>query len=115
MGRENFTLIRKCDFNDETRILYMVNRDAKIYKGVIPAERYHEPYMPREEISREMGRMTFYGYEDGGQLIGVMGFQPFREVTLIRHAYVLPEHQRRGVGGTLLEQLRQKTSTPTLL
>ena len=108
-------LIRKCDSKDETRILYIINKAAKIYKGAIPEERYHEPYMPIEELRREMGKMTFYGYEDGGQLIGVMGFQPFREVALIRHAYVLPEHQRRGVGGKLLKYLRQRTSNPTLL
>jgi GNAT superfamily N-acetyltransferase len=62
-----------------------------------------------------MERMAFFGWEEDGELVGVMGFQPLKDVTLIRHAYVLPEHQRRGLGGRLLTHLKGLTTTPRLL
>jgi N-acetylglutamate synthase-like GNAT family acetyltransferase len=73
---------------------------------VIPADRWHEPYMPAEELEAEIGDgVEFWGYEADGELLGVMGIQPVRDVHLIRHAYVAPAAQRRGVGGALLERL----------
>jgi N-acetylglutamate synthase-like GNAT family acetyltransferase len=73
---------------------------------VIPADRWHEPYMPAEELDAEItAGVEFWGYEADGELLGVMGIQPVSDVHLIRHAYVAPAAQRRGVGGALLERL----------
>lgn len=101
---------------DEEHIFLIVNRAAKAYKDAIPGDRYKEPYMPREKLREEMGTITFYGYELDGELVGVIGFQPVdEEVTLIRHAYVLPNHQRRGIGGELLNHLVRLSSSRRLL
>lgn len=108
-------MIRKCGLKDEDRIFHIINEAARAYKGIIPEDRYHEPYMSKEELCREMDVMSFYGYEKEGELIGVMGIQPLGDMTLIRHAYVLPEHQRRGIGGRLLDYLKQISPTPHLL
>ena len=83
-------MIRELTTADSPAIYQIINAAAYAYKGVIPDDRYHEPYMPEEELLREMQSMTFFGWEEEGKLIGVMGFQPIKDVTLIRHAYVLP-------------------------
>jgi len=102
------TNIRACRDDDRTTILAIVNAAAEAYRGVIPADRWHEPYMSRDELDREIAAgVAFWGYEENGRLTGVMGIQSVRDVDLIRHAYVLPSSQRRGVGGALLEHLRQ--------
>jgi GNAT superfamily N-acetyltransferase len=62
-----------------------------------------------------MKRMTFFGWQEKGELVGVMGFQPVKDVTLIRHAYVLPDYQRKGIGTRLLNHMRQMTKTAYLL
>jgi len=93
----------------------IINRAASAYMGVIPDDCYHEPYMPREELQREMSGMTFFGWKEKRRLIGVMGFQPIKDVTLIRHAYVLPDCQRKGVGTKLLNHLQHMTGTRHLL
>ncbi len=108
-------MIRKLSLKDADVIYEIINLAARAYKGVIPDDCYHEPYMPREELYREMKSMTFFGWEQGGKLIGVMGFQPVEDVTLIRHAYVLPDYQRKGIGAKLLSHLRQITKTKYLL
>lgn len=108
-------MIRKCGLKDEEIIFKIINESAKAYKAVIPADRYHEPYMPLEELRGEMSEMTFFGYEDEGKLLGVAGFQPVKDVTLVRHTYVLPKHQRRGIGGKLLTHIRRITTTQQLL
>lgn len=108
-------MIRACGPDDFEAIYRIINEAAQAYKGVIPADRWHEPYMPQEELRAEMGQMTFFGWEEDGELVGVMGFQPIRDVTLIRHAYVLTEHQRKGIGGKLLEHLKELTTTRRLL
>ena len=98
--------IRPCRGEESRAILAIVNAAAEAYRGVIPADRWHEPYMPAEELDEEIAAgVDFWGYEAGGQLLGVMGIQPVRDVDLIRHAYVLPESQGRGVGRALLEHL----------
>jgi GNAT superfamily N-acetyltransferase len=100
--------IRPCRDDDRTAVLAIVNAAAEAYRGVIPADRWHQPYMPRDELDGEIAAgVVFWGYEENGRLVGVMGFQPVRDVDLIRHAYVLPSGQKRGIGGALLEHLRQ--------
>src|SRR5215510_13123814 len=97
------TSIRACRDDDRTTILAIVNAAAEAYRGVIPADRWHEPYMSRDELDREIAAgVAFWGYEENGRLIGVMGIQSARDVDLIRHAYILPSSQRRGIGGALL-------------
>src|SRR4051794_17950775 len=99
--------IRRCRDDERDAILAIVNAAAEAYRGVIPADRWHEPYMPAAELDGEIAAgVVFWGYEeDGGELLGVMGIQPVRDVSLIRHAYVRPGAQGRGVGGELLEHL----------
>ncbi len=108
-------MIRELSVKDEHIIYSIVNEAAGAYKGVIPNDCYHEPYMPKEELRHEMKSMTFFGWDEKGKIVGVMGFQPVRDVTLIRHAYVLPDFQRQGVGIKLLNHLRQLTHTKWLL
>ncbi|HUR85582.1 MAG TPA: GNAT family N-acetyltransferase [Solirubrobacteraceae bacterium] len=98
--------IRRCRDDERPAILEIVDAAAQAYRGVIPADRWHEPYMPANELDGEIAAgVEFWGYEDGGRLLGIMGIQPVRDVELIRHAYVAPDSQRRGVGGALLERL----------
>jgi GNAT superfamily N-acetyltransferase len=98
--------IRPCRDDERDAILAIVNAAAEAYRGVIPADRWHEPYMSREELDREIAAgVVFWGHEAGGALAGVMGIQPVRDFDLIRHAYVSPASQRHGVGGALLEHL----------
>src|SRR4051812_26025616 len=98
--------IRHCRDDEHAAILAIVNAAAKAYRGVIPGDRWREPYMPAGELEREIADgVAFWGYEDDGRLLGVMGIQAVGEVDLIRHAYVAPESQGQGVGGALLEHL----------
>lgn len=108
-------MIRKCTTADTNRIYDIVNTAARAYDGVIAEDCYHHPYMPREELEREMKRVYFYGWEDDGEIVGVMGIEPVKNLTLIRHAYVLPDYQDRGIGRKLLEYLIELTDTPQLL
>jgi GNAT superfamily N-acetyltransferase len=108
--------IRPCRDEDRAAILAIVNAAAQVYRGVIPADRWHEPYMPADELDREIAAgVIFWGYEEDGVLTGVMGFQAVREVDLIRHAYVLPERQGRGIGAALLSHLRGLSARPMLV
>ena len=99
-------MIRPCRDGERPAILAIVNAAAEAYRGVIPADRWREPYMPAEELDAEIAAgVAFWGYEDAGELLGIMGIQPVRDVDLIRHAYTAPESQGRGVGGALLSEL----------
>jgi GNAT superfamily N-acetyltransferase len=108
--------VRPCGDDEHAVILAIVNAAAAAYRGVIPSDRWHEPYMSPDELDREIAEgCAFWGYEDDGMLVGVMGLQPVREVDLIRHAYVLPGSQRRGAGGALLEHLRRQSARRMLV
>lgn len=108
--------IRLCRDDERARILAIVNAAAEAYRGVIPADRWHEPYMPMAELDSEIAAgVQFWGYDEKGALIGVMGLQGVRDVDLIRHAYVLPEAQGKGVGGALLQHLRDLGERPMLV
>lgn len=102
-------MIRPCTLSDVPEIFAIVNDAARAYQGVIPADRWHEPYMPLEELKDEIAAgVRFWGYEEDQQLIGIMGMQPVRDVTLIRHAYVTTAMRHRGVGGQLLTHLLKR-------
>jgi GNAT superfamily N-acetyltransferase len=95
---------------------HIINDAAQAYKGVIPADCWKEPYMSAQELQAEIdGGVEFYGYTEKGALVGVMGIQPVRDITLIRHAYVLTSHQRRGIGEKLLSHLLSLASTGEVL
>jgi N-acetylglutamate synthase-like GNAT family acetyltransferase len=109
-------MIRKCTAQDLSAIYEIINDAAQAYKGVIPADRWHEPYMPIEELKREIeDGVEFWGYEESGDLIGVMGLQDKGDVHLIRHAYVCTNRQRRGIGRELLCHLEQMTDKTILI
>ena len=109
-------MIRKCAARDFDILCGIINDAAQAYKGVIPADRWHEPYMGEEELRREIRRgVEFWGYEEQGKLEGVMGLQDVQDVTLIRHAYVRTDRRRRGIGGKLLCFLLAKAAKPVLI
>jgi GNAT superfamily N-acetyltransferase len=108
--------IRPCRDDEREAILTIVNRAAEAYRGVIPADRWHEPYMAAQELDHEIAAaVAFFGFEADGRLVGVMGIQPMHDVDLIRHAYVLPDVQGRGIGGALLEHLRSVSNRRMLI
>jgi GNAT superfamily N-acetyltransferase len=102
--------------DERPAILTIINAAAIAYRGVIPADCWHEPYMSAAELDREISAgVAFWVYEAEGALAGAMGIQPVRDVDLIRHAYVRPGTQRRGVGGALLEHLQALTTRRVLV
>jgi len=108
--------IRPCSDADFSSMLAVINAAATAYDGVIPADRYGIPYMPADGLRDEIAAgVRFWGWDEDGELCGLMGSQDVDDVTLIRHAYVLPERQGRGVGSCLLEhllRLRRVDGTP---
>ena len=109
-------MIRRCSEDDFESIWEIINDGARAYEGVIPADCWTEPYMSREELRHEMNAgVVFWGFEDGRDLVGVMGIQPVRDVTLIRHAYVRTGNQKHGIGSKLLAHLQTLTETPVLI
>jgi len=109
-------MIRHCGESDFETIYTIINDAAQAYKGVIPDDRWHEPYMPRQELCDEIAAgVVFWGYEEDGVLLGVMGIQHVQDVTLIRHAYVRASHQKRGVGSRLLHHLYRQSKRPVLI
>jgi GNAT superfamily N-acetyltransferase len=108
--------IRPCRDDERGAILAIVNAAAAVYRDVIPADRWHEPYMPAHELDHEIAAgVAFWGYEEDGELLGVMAIQNVRDVELIRHAYVAPASQGLGIGGALLERLTSAAERPLLV
>jgi len=108
--------IRLCRTDEHERIFAIINAAAEAYRGAIPEDCWHEPYMSREELEREIAAgVQFWGYDEDGELIGVMGIEPVKDVDLIRHAYVLPGNQGKGIGTQLLAHLESRTARPILI
>jgi GNAT superfamily N-acetyltransferase len=108
--------IRLCRDDERPAILAIVNAAAEAYRGIIPADRWHEPYMPAAELDTEIADgVVFWGYEENETLLGIMGVQAMSDVDLIRHAYVAPGTQRRGIGGALLEDLMRDATRRVLV
>ena len=109
-------MIRPCAETDVPVILEIINDAAQAYRGIIPADRWHEPYMSAAELAHQIeSGVLFWGYEENGELSGVMGIQHVRDVTLIRHAYVRTALRNRGIGAALLKHLRTLTAKPILI
>ena len=109
-------MICKLLSSDFDSILMVVNDAAHAFKGLIPDDRWKEPYMSAEELKKEIeAGVRFYGWMENNTLFGVMGVQSVKDTTLIRHSYVLPKYQRRGIGEKLLEHLKNLVKTPEIL
>jgi GNAT superfamily N-acetyltransferase len=108
--------IRACRDEEVDAIAAIINAAARAYRGVIPEDRWREPYMPASELRAEMASgVSFAACEVDGAVAGVMGIQSVKNVDLIRHAYVSPEHQGRGLGAALLAHLRARSARPVLV
>jgi N-acetylglutamate synthase-like GNAT family acetyltransferase len=108
--------IRRTEDADLKHVLAIINDAAQAYRGVIPADRWHEPYMPEQELASEIANgITFWVAEEEGQALGVIGLQDKGAVALIRHAYVAPTTQRKGVGTKLLRHVEALTAKPVLI
>ena len=109
-------MIRRCTNADIPAIDTIINEAAERYRGAIPADCWHEPYMSRSELESEVRNgVEFWGWEEDGELIGVMGVQHVHDATLIRHAYVRTGQQGRGIGGALLTALKNRITGPLLI
>ena len=109
-------MIRPCAENDFDSVLTIINDGAEAYRGIIPPDRWHEPYMAADELAREIAAaVDFWGFEDEDRLLGIMGIQLVEDVTLIRHAYVRTSSQRQGVGAALLDHLLGLSKRPYLI
>jgi len=109
-------MIRNCTESDIKTIFEIINDSATAYKGVIPDDRWHEPYMPEKEVRHEIeDGVVFWGFEKDGDLLGVMGIQDKGQVALIRHAYVRTRSRNQGIGENLLLYLENLTDKPILI
>jgi len=109
-------MIRQCNESDFNTLFEIINDAAQAYKGIIPEDRWNEPYMPFEELGREIeDGVVFWGLERGGGLFGIMGIQNKDDVTLIRHSYVRTRAQDMGIGTKLLQHLESMTEKPVLI
>ena len=109
-------MIRKCTDQDFETMLVVINDAADAYRGIIPEDRWKDPYMPRNELHEEItAGVEFFGYAIDDKLIGLMGIQDRGDVTLMRHAYVQTSHRRQGIGSQLLRYLQRQTSKPILI
>jgi len=109
-------MIRRCDDRDFESIWAIINDAAQAYKGIIPADCWTEPYMSASELRHEIeDGVEFWGEDQNGDLLGVMGIQPVQDVNLIRHAYVRTDRQRQGIGARLLAHLLATSTSPVLI
>jgi N-acetylglutamate synthase-like GNAT family acetyltransferase len=109
-------MIRRCTNADVAAIYAIINEAAQAYRSVIPTDCWHEPYMTRSDLIAEIAAgVAFWGWDEADALVGVMGLQKVGDATLIRHAYVRPTHQGRGIGSTLLTNLAGQTMEPLLV
>ncbi len=109
-------MIRPCQPDEIETCLAVINDGAQAYRGIIPEDCWHEPYMSLEYLQGEIGKkVVFWVHEENGEIGGVMGIQEVHDVTLIRHAYVKTALRRQGTGGKLLSFLLQQTHRPTLV
>jgi len=109
-------MIRACANGDFQVIEAVINEAAQAYRGVIPADCWHEPYMTGSALETEVeAGVNFWGWDESSTLVGIMGIQHVRDVTLIRHAYVRTAHQGRGIGSSLLTFLTDQTTGPLLV
>ena len=101
---------------DTSKILYIINNASLRYKGIIPNDCWHEPYMSEQELINEFSYgVRMYGYHHNNKLIGVIGIQEVKDIILIRHAYTLTSYQGKGAGSALLEYLLKKNQNSRLL
>jgi N-acetylglutamate synthase-like GNAT family acetyltransferase len=109
-------MIRRCIDADFETLYAVINDSALAYKGVIPADRWSDPYMSREYLRHELDAgVIFWGHEADGKIVGVMGIQDVQDVTLIRHAYVNTAFRGRGIGGALIAHLKTLAARPTFV
>ena len=109
-------MIRRCVRNDFSAIEAIINNAAVVYRGIIPDDCWHEPYMLPSYLKSEIeSGVEFWGWEEAGNLVGVMGVQNVKDVTLIRHAYISPQHQNNGIGKKLLDSLLAQTERYVLV
>ena len=102
--------------SDSSKILYVINDAAVRYKGIIPDNCWHEPYMSEQELVDEFtDRVRMFGYNRNNKLIGVIGIQEIKDVILIRHAYTLTSYQGKGIGSALLKYLLKRNQNSRLL
>jgi N-acetylglutamate synthase-like GNAT family acetyltransferase len=109
-------MIRKGTDEDFEEIFNIINDAAMAYKGVIPPDRWHEPYMTKEELQAQIeDGVRFSCYVDNNEIIGVMGIQDKADVELIRHAYVRTKQRNKGIGTLLLQELIKDAKKPILI
>ena len=109
-------MIAICEQEDFNQICEVINDGAQAYRGVIPADRWQEPYIPESALKKQIEEgVQFWKYIDDGQIAGVMGIQHKGDVTLIRHAYVRTASRNKGIGGKLLQHLSKTVTTPILI
>jgi len=109
-------MILKCEQTDIKEICDIINDAAVAYKGIIPADRWHDPYMPEEELQKQIDEgVQFWCWKEHGEMMGVMGIQYKEDVTLMRHAYVRSIYRNKGIGSKLLAHLSSIASTPVLI
>jgi GNAT superfamily N-acetyltransferase len=116
-GNTSMSTIRRCRDEERAAIRTIINAAAQRYRQAIPADCWHEPYMTEQQLARDIAAgVTFWAsVEDNGEVNGVMGLQQVKDVTLIRHAYVRPDRQGRGIGGALLQHLETLTDQRILI
>lgn len=109
-------MINELSTSNNPSILKIINKAAQIFKGVIPDDRWKEPYMSKEELKKEINDgVKFFGWKENKTMVGVMGIQYVKNTTLIRHAYVTPKYQNKGIGKKILRHLIMLTKTPEVL